>query len=471
MTRRLHIADCGLRICLSAAFCLLLSAFSSAAERADLIVAGGTVVTMDSVRRMIPNGAVAIAGGRIVAVGPRAEVEARYTSRRRLDATGHAVLPGLINTHTHAAMSLFRGLADDLRLQEWLEKYIFPAEARNVTADFVRLGTRLAALEMIRSGTTTYTDMYYFEDVVAEATREAGLRGVLGETILGFPAPDNKTVDSALAYTEKFLERWRNDALVVPAVAPHSAYTCSEETLKRSRDLAARYKAPLLIHVSETEPEVQQVREKRGQSPVAYLDRLGLLKPRTLAAHCVWVSGDDIALLQRNGTGVAHNPSSSMKLASGIAPVEKMLAAGIAVGLGTDGVAGSNNDVNMFEEMDLAAKLAKVSSGDPRALPAERVLEMATILGARALGMEQQIGSLEAGKRADLITIRLRNAHSVPLYNLYSHLVYALKASDVEDMIVEGKILMRARRVLTLNEQQILAEAERRADHIRRSLP
>ncbi len=477
MSRPLRIADGRLRIAcphsfLAAACCLLLSTFCAAfaAERADLLVVGGTVLTMDGARRVVPDGAVAIAGGRILAVGPRAELSARYAARQRLDASGHAVLPGLINTHTHAAMSLFRGLADDLRLQEWLEKYIFPAEARNVTADFVRWGTRLAALEMIRSGATTYTDMYYFEHVVAEATREAGLRGVLGETILDFPAPDNKTVAEALAYTEKFLERWRNDALVIPAVAPHSAYTCSEETLKRSRELATRYGAPLLIHLSETQAENKQMREKHGMSPTGYLDRLGLLKPRTLAAHAIWLSDEDVAALKQNGTGVAHCPSSNMKLASGIAPVEKLLAAGIAVGLGTDGVAGSNNDLNMFEEMDLAAKLAKVASGDPRALGAERVLEMATILGARALGLEKQIGSLEAGKRADLITVRLRNPHSVPLYNLQSQLVYALKASDVEHVVVEGRILMRNRRLLTLNEPEILAEAERRAGQVRRSL-
>ncbi len=456
---------------LPSAWCALLGALCSpAAERVDLLVSGGTVVTMDSARRLIPDGAVAITSGRIVAVGARAEMAPRYRARERIDATGHAVMPGLINTHTHAAMSLFRGLADDLRLEEWLQKYIFPAEARNVTADFVRWGTRLAALEMIRSGTTTYTDMYYFEEVVAEATKEAGLRGVLGETILDFPAPDNKTVRDALAYTEKFLERWRNDPQVVAAVAPHSAYTCSEQTLKATRDLAARFHAPLLIHLSETEAENRQVLEKQQQSPTAYLDRLGLLGPRTLAAHAVWVSDQDIALLRRNGTGVAHNPSSNMKLASGIAPVEKLLAAGIAVGLGTDGVAGSNNDLNMFEEMDLAAKLAKVSSGNPRALPAERALEMATILGARALGLEQQIGSLEPGKRADLITVRLRNAHSVPMYNLQSHLVYALKASDVQDVVVGGRILMRRRRVLTLDEPSILAAAERFAEQVRRSL-
>lgn len=437
---------------------------------ADLLITGGAVVTMNSQRRIISDGAVAVTGERIVAVGPRAEIERHHKARRRIDASGHAVLPGLINTHTHAAMSLFRGIADDLRLEEWLEKYIFPAEARNVTSDFVRWGTRLAALEMIRSGTTTYTDMYYFEDVVAEATREAGMRGVLGETILDFPAPDNKTVDSALEYTQKFLERWRNDSLITPAVAPHSAYLCSADTLTRARDLAARYDAPVLIHVSETSAENKQVREKQKLSPTAYLDRVGLLGPRTLAAHAVWLSDVDIQILSRTRTGVAHCPSSNMKLASGVAPVLKLLAAGIPVGLGTDGVAGSNNDVSMFEEMDLAAKLQKVTTGDPRALPAAQVLEMATILGARAIGLEKEIGSIEPGKRADLITVRLGQPHTVPLYDVVSQLVYAAKASDVENVIVNGRLVMRGRRVLTLNEGDVLAAAERYAARVRQSI-
>jgi 5-methylthioadenosine/S-adenosylhomocysteine deaminase len=470
-------------LCTPIAAMLILSACGSASTRtagasarqpADLLVLGGTVVTMDAERRVIPDGAVAIAGGRIAAVGGRADVQARFRARQTIDAAGHAVLPGLVNTHTHAAMSLFRGIADDLRLKEWLENYIFPAEARNVDPDFVRWGTRLAALEMIRTGTTTFADMYYFEDVVAEATEEAGLRGVLGQAVLDFPAPDHKTPADALAYTERFLQRWRNHPTIVAAVAPHSAYTASAETLRQAAELARRFDAPLLIHVGETSVEADQIRAKQQDraiaSPVAFLDALGLLGPRTLAAHSVWVSDADIATLRRTGTGVAHNPSSNMKLASGVAPVARMLKAGLAVGLGTDGVAGSNNDLCMFEEMDLASKLAKVTSGDPRALPAAQVLEMATIMGARALAMEQQIGSIEPGKRADLITVRLRNAHSVPMYDVTSQLVYALKGSDVQDVVVEGRLLMRSRRVLTLNEEEIFRHAERLATQVRRSL-
>lgn len=447
---------------------ILLSALTlCAADKADLIVTGGTIVTMDANRRVIQNGAIAIKNGRIAAVGTAAEIKAGYTSTSIIAANGHIVLPGLINTHTHAAMSLFRGIADDLKLQEWLEKHIFPAEAKNVTADFVRWGTRLAALEMIRGGTTTYADMYYFEDVVAEATKEAGMRGVLGETIIDFPVPDAKSPAIGLAQAEKFLIRWKNDPLITAAVAPHSAYTCSRETLKSAHDLAVKYGAPYLIHLSETEKENQDMQAKEKMSPTAYLDSLGVLGPRTLAAHCVWVSQDDIARLNRAHAGVAHNPSSNMKLSSGAAPVVEMLAAGVAVGLGTDGVAGSNNDVDMFEEMDLAAKLSKLITRDPRSLPAQTTLEMATINGARAIGMERETGSLEAGKRADLITVRLDAPHAVPLYNVYSQIAYALKSSDVDDVLIEGRIVMRQRRVLTLNEEVVKQQARQLADRVR----
>jgi 5-methylthioadenosine/S-adenosylhomocysteine deaminase len=451
---------------------LCVSAFKLHAgkpEKADLIVTGGTILTMDAAHHVIENGAIAVKAGRIIAIGTAAEIKGHYTATAILPANGHIVMPGLVNTHTHAAMSLFRGIADDLKLQEWLEKHIFPAEAKNVTAEFVRWGTRLAALEMIRGGTTTYADMYYFEDVVAEATKEAGMRGVLGETIIDFPVPDAKSPTIALQQAEKFLIRWKNDRLITPAVAPHSPYTCSRETLKAAHDLAVKYGAPYIIHLSETELENQNMQQKEKMSPVAWLDSIGVLGPRTLAAHCVWVSADDIARLARAHTGVAHNPSSNMKLSSGAAPVVEMLAAGIPVGLGTDGVAGSNNDVDMFEEMDLAAKLAKLITRDPRSLPAPTAVEMATINGARAMGMEREIGSLEVGKRADLITVRLDAPHAIPLYNVYSQVAYALKASDVEDVVIEGRPVMRHRRILTLNEEQIKLEARKYAERVRAS--
>jgi len=452
-------------------FLLFISAL--AAESADWIWTGRYVVTMDAQRRVIENGAIAIGGERgerILAAGPKAEIERRYQARQRLDRPDAILVPGLIDTHTHAAMSLFRGIADDLRLQEWLENYIFPAEARNVTPEFVRWGTRLGCLEMMLSGTTTYTDMYYFEDVVAEATKEAGMRGVLGETIIGFPSPDAKTPADALAFTDRFLTRFHGDPLIVPAVAPHAIYTNSDETLKACRALANRHDAPLVIHLSETRHENDECMAKRHATPTQALDALGVFNGRTIAAHAVWVDEADLAILKLRGVGIAHCPSSNMKLASGIAPVTRMLALDLAVGLGPDGPAGSNNDFNMFEEMDLAAKLQKVTTGDPRSLPAEAAVEMATIRGARALGMEQEIGSLESGKRADLISIRLDRPNAVPLYNVYSQMVYALKGSDVEDVMVNGQLLVKDAQPLTLNLAQIEAKAREYREQVQKSL-
>jgi 5-methylthioadenosine/S-adenosylhomocysteine deaminase len=449
-------------------FLLFISAL--AAESADWIWTGRYVVTMDPQRRVIENGALAIRGERILAAGPKSEIEQRYQARQRLDRPDAILAPGLIDTHTHAAMSLFRGIADDLRLQEWLEHYIFPAEARNVTPEFVRWGTRLGCLEMMLSGTTTYTDMYYFEDVVAEATKEAGMRGVLGETIIGFPSPDAKTPNDALAFTDRFLTRFHGDPLIVPAVAPHAIYTNSDETLQACRALANRHGAPLVIHLSETKHENDECLAKRKLTPTQALDALGVFNGRTVAAHAVWVDEADLAILKARGVGIAHCPSSNMKLASGIAPVTRMLALDLAVGLGPDGPAGSNNDFNMFEEMDLAAKLQKVATGDPRNLPAEAAVEMATIRGARALGLEKEIGSLESGKRADLISIRLDRPNAVPLYNVYSQLVYALKASDVQDVMVNGKLLVKDAQPLTLNAAQIESKAREYRDQVQKSL-
>jgi 5-methylthioadenosine/S-adenosylhomocysteine deaminase len=449
-------------------FLLFISALS--AESADWIWTGRYVVTMDPQRRVIENGAVAIGGERILAAGPRTEIERRYQARRRLDRPDAILAPGLIDTHTHAAMSLFRGIADDLRLQDWLEHYIFPAEARNVTPDFVRWGTRLGCLEMLLSGTTTYTDMYYFEDVVAEATKEAGMRGVLGETIIGFPSPDAKTPTDALDFTDRYLTRFHGDPLIVPAVAPHAIYTNSDETLQACRALANRHGAPLVIHLSETKHENDECLAKRHATPTQALDALGVFNGRTVAAHAVWVDEADLAILKSRGVGIAHCPSSNMKLASGIAPVTRMLALDLAVGLGPDGPAGSNNDFNMFEEMDLAAKLQKVATGDPRSLPAEAAVEMATIRGARALGMEKEIGSLESGKRADLISIRLDRPNAVPMYNVYSQIVYALKGSDVQDVMVNGRLLVKDAQALTLNAAQIEAKAREYREQVQKSL-
>lgn len=429
------------------------------AEPADWIWTARYVVTMDPARRIIENGAVAVRGERIVGVGSRAEIDRRFEAKQRLDRGEAIIAPGFVNTHAHAAMSLFRGLADDLPLQEWLEKYIFPAEAKNVNAEFVRWGTRLACLEMMLSGTTTYTDMYYFEDVVAEATKGAGIRGVLGETVIGFPVPDAKTPAAALALTEQYLERFKNDPLITPAVAPHAVYTNSDETLQACRRLANRYGVPLIIHLSETKRENDELRAKRGMSPTALLEKLGVLEGRTIAAHSVWVDEADMRILAARKTGIAHCPSSNTKLGSGVAPITKMLSFDLAVGLGTDGPAGSNNDFDMIEEADLAAKLQKVTGLNPQALPATTALEMLTIRGARALGLEDQIGSLAVGKRADLITMRLDRPNAAPLYGVVSQMIYALKGADVRDVMVNGNPIVRDGRSLTLDAEAILAKA------------
>ena len=443
-----------LRICSFFLFVLTLSA-----ESADWIWSARYVITEDAQHRVIENGAVAIRAGRIVGVGARAEIDARFQAAHRLDRPDAILAPGLIDTHTHAAMSLFRGIADDKKLQDWLTNYIFPAEAKNVTPDFVRWGTRLGCLEMLLGGTTTFTDMYYFEDVVAEVAKEAGMRGVLGETIIKFPVADNKTPADALQFTEKYLTRFRNDPLVVPAVAPHALYTNSDETLRAARALANKYNAPLIIHLSETKKENDDSLAERHMTPTKVLDTLGVLTGRTVAAHCVWVDEADMAILKARGVGIAHCPSSNMKLASGVAPVVRMLALDLPVGLGPDGPAGSNNDFNMFEEMDLAAKLQKVTTLNPEVLPASMALEMATIRGARALGMEKEIGSLETGKRADLIVVRLDRPNAVPMYDPISQMVYALKAEDVRDVMVNGKPVVSDGHISTLNEAQILQKA------------
>jgi 5-methylthioadenosine/S-adenosylhomocysteine deaminase len=321
----------------------------------DWIWSARYVVTMDAQRRIIENGAVAISGDHIVAAGPQAQIDRDYRAKQRLDRP-HAILtPGLINTHTHAAMSLFRGIADDLNLQDWLNKFIFPAEAKNVSREFVDWGTRLACIEMALSGTTTYTDMYYFEDTVAAATKQAGLRGILGETVIGFPVADYKTPQAALAGMGKFLDTYGNDPLIVPAVAPHAIYTNSDETLVAARKLADKYHKPLLIHLAETRTENEDALKKRGKTPTATLDSLGVLTGWTVAAHAVWLSDADMAILKARGTGLAHNPSSNMMLASGVAPVVRILKMGIPMGLGTDGVAGSNNDHILLDEIDLAS--------------------------------------------------------------------------------------------------------------------
>jgi 5-methylthioadenosine/S-adenosylhomocysteine deaminase len=444
----------------------IVGAAPQSRRRVSLVVYGGTVITMDAQRRVLSPGAVAIDGKTIAAVDTPQAIAARFAASEVIPAGGAVVLPGLVNTHGHAAMVMYRGLADDLALMEWLQKYIFPAEAKTVSPEFVRVGTRLAALEMLQSGTTLHTDMYYFEEEVAKATKEAGLRGVLGQTIIGFPVADAKTPAEGLARAERFMQAFKGDPLIVATVAPHSMYTVDADTLKATRDLAHAYGVPLLTHLAETSDEVRESLEQHKQSPAAYLESLGVWDTRAVAAHGVHLSDADLAILLRHRVALSHNPESNMKLASGAAPVTKALKAGLTVGLGTDGAA-SNNDLDMFEAMRQAAFLHKLREGDPTAAPAQTVLEMATIGGAAAVGMAGHLGSLEAGKLADVIVVSMRSARQTPMYNPVSHLVYVTRGDDVRTTIVNGRVVMRDRRVLTLNPAAVLADANRLAVKVR----
>jgi 5-methylthioadenosine/S-adenosylhomocysteine deaminase len=443
-----------------AGLCLPGAAQSVAKTQAvavDILITGGTVVTMDASRRVIENGAVAIKDGKIAAVGTAAEMK-NFRAKETINAAGKVVMPGLINTHTHAPMTLFRGLADDLDLNEWLTKYIFPAEAKNVNEGFVRAGTKLALAEMIRGGTTSFADMYYFEDAIADETYKAGVRGVLGETIIDFPVPDAKTPAEGMANAEKFIKKWQGNGLIIPALAPHAPYTVSTENLLAVRKLSDELNAPILIHVAETQKEVDDIKAAKGETPVEYLNKIGFLNDRVIAAHTVHITDNEIAILKRLGVGSAHCPQSNMKLASGVAPIVKMLAADVWVGLGTDGAA-SNNDLDMWEEMDAAAKLQKTFTGDPKAVTAYEALEMATIRGARALHIADKVGSIETGKFADVIVVDMDSLHQTPMFNVFSHLVYTTKAADVRSVVINGKIVMRDRRLMTLNESVIKKDA------------
>jgi len=454
-----------------ALFCFALPIHAQTAKSSvDLLVTGATIVTMDADRHVFDDGAIAIKGDSIIAIGSAADLSAHYDAAQKIDASGKLLIPGLINGHTHIPMVLLRGLVDDVVLDDWLRKYIFPAEAKNVTEDFVRWGSRLALAEMIRGGTTTFADMYYFEDAEAEETKAAGLRGFLGETWIDFPAPDNKSEAQMAAYTEKYLKKWQGDPLIHASVAPHSIYTCSEKTLKDSAALARKYHAPILIHVAEMRKEYVDSLAQHGTTPVQYLERIEFLGPDVLAAHCIWVDYTDMHILAERQVGCVHNPSSNMMLASGVAPVVDERAAGMRVGLGTDGPAGSNNDLDMMEEMDLASKLQKTYRVDPRALGAKGALEMATIEGARALHMEKEIGSLETGKKADFVILNLDVPNAVPMYDVYSQIVYALKASEVETVAVGGKLLLKDGKLLTVDEAAAMAKAKEYAKKVQASL-
>ena len=439
------------------------------ATEVSLIVANGIVITVDGTRRILNPGSVAINGTQIVAVDTPAAISARYRSANTIDATGKVVMPGLINTHTHAAMVMFRGLGNDLNLMDWLQKYIFPAEAKTVSPEFVRVGTRLALLEMIQSGTTTFADMYYFEEEVAKVTKAAGMRGVLGQTVIEFPVADAKTPADALARTEAFAKQFEHDELITPSIAPHSVYTLDAKTLTAVSQLAKRLMIPIQIHLAETQAEIGRSQERHQMRPVAILERLNFWAPTTIAAHGVWINDDEITLLKQREVGIAHNPESNMKLSSGTAPVMKYRQAGVSVGIGTDGAA-SNNDLDMFEAMRQAAFQQKLVTMDPTAITAAEALEMGTLGGARALGRGQRLGSLEVGKLADLIIVGMSKARQQPLYDPVAQIVYASRGDDVETTIVNGKVLMRDRKVLTMDEAAVLRDARAAADLVRKAV-
>ena len=429
------------------------------------MIRNGWVPTMAADDALIEKGAVAVSGDSIADVGPEDALDGRYQAKKTIDARGGIIMPGLVNAHTHAAMSLFRGLADDLPLMTWLQEHIFPAEAK-LTSEMVYQGTLLACAEMILSGTTTFCDMYLFEEAVARAAKRAGMRAVAGEVLYDFPSPNYGPIEEGLKYTEALIDRWRDDPLVTIAVEPHSAYLCSPELLVKAKAIADRNNAPMVIHLSESEHEVNEVRQKHGKTPVEHLAEIGFLCPNLIADHCVALTQKDMALLKDFDVKVAHNPESNMKLASGIAPVPDLIKYGITVGIGTDGCA-SNNNLDLFQEMDTVAKLHKVHSLDPTVMDARTVVKMATIYGAQVLGLEDLIGSLEPGKRADIIIIDTRRPHLTPMYNIYSHLVYAVSGNDVVTAVVNGQVLMEDRALTTLDVDAVIKDANRIARGLR----
>ena len=439
-------------------------------EPVDLLLVNGAVVTMETSGAVFFNGAVAVSGREIVAVGPSEQITARYAARETIDCTGCAILPGLINAHAHVPMSLLRGLVADQQLDVWLFGYMFPVESRFVDRDFVFTGTQLSCAEMIRGGITTFVDMYYFEEEVARAAAEAGMRAICGQTVMRLPTPDAPSFDEGLERARRFIEEWHGHERIVPTIAPHAPYTCTDAIYIEAAALCRRYGMPLVTHLSETAREVSESRAERGASPIAYAHRVGAFDVRCIAAHCVHATEDDITLMRERHVGVAPCPSSNLKLASGVAPIQRFIQAGLRTGLGTDGPA-SNDDQDMFEEIHLAALLPKGMSGDPTAVPARDALALATSSGARAVHLDHLIGTITPGKHADLIVIELGRLHSAPRYTyghdaIYTHLVYSAQAHDVRDTLVDGRVLMRNRKLLTVDERSVLGRAQQIADRI-----
>lgn len=429
----------------------------------DILLTNAHILTMDEQMNQFNPGAIAINGDSILAIGPEAEIKKEYAGKETVDCRGSLLMPGLINAHTHVPMTLLRGLADDLRLDVWLSGYMWPVEREFVSPEFVRLGTQIACAELIRSGVTTFNDMYFFEESVAKATAEAGMRAVCGQSVLKFPVADAASYEDSMAIARDYIQRWKGHPLIVPSIAPHAPYTCTPEILRAAAELAKEFDVPLHIHIAETSFEVENMRNENGMPVVPYVKKQGLFEAKVIAAHCVHIDTGEMRTLLHAGAGVSHNPSSNLKLASGFAPVVKMLETGLNVGIGTDGAA-SNNDLDMFEEVRLAAFIAKAVTNDPTSLPAATALTMATRLGAQALHIGHLTGSLTPGRRADLILIDANPMHSSPRFyrdanSAYAQIVYASKSTDVSDVMVNGKWLMRDRKMLTLNEEELLAQA------------
>ncbi|UCF57573.1 MAG: amidohydrolase [Deltaproteobacteria bacterium] len=432
-------------------------------EQFDILIKNGTILTMDAQNSVIKNGVLGINGDTISYIGT--DDKKKFQTKKIVDAKGGLILPGLINGHTHAAMSLFRGLADDLPLMEWLNNYIFPAESR-MDADFVFTGTLLACAEMIMSGTTTFCDMYLFEEEVARAAKQAGVRSLVGEVLYDFDSPNYGPIENGLRYTESLINKWQGDPLVSIAVEPHSLFTCSPDLLTATNDLASKYNVPLIIHLAESASEVDEVKKRYGKGPVEHLKAVGILGPHLIADHCVHLEEKDIKILAENGVKAIHNPESNMKLASGIAPVPDMLANHLTVGLGTDGCA-SNNNLDLFAEMDMAAKLHKINTMDTTVMDALTVMRMATVEGAKALGMGEITGSLEEGKKADVIILDTRKPHLTPMYNPVSHLVYAARGNDVSHSIINGRLVMEDRKLLTIDLYKIMEKAREKSRDVK----
>ncbi len=444
----------------------------SAPDRAavDLIVGGEWVVTMDPGSPVVEEGAIAIRGERIVAVGPADEIDAAYEARERLAGEGRVLMPGLVNTHGHAAMTILRGIADDRDLITWLQEYIFPAEVRFVDEEYVRIGTELACAEMIRGGTTTFVDMYYFPDAVAQVVEQCGMRALIAPTVIDRKSPDADNAEEGLAQARAFIGRWKGKhPRITPILGPHAVYSLSPEQLDSVAEAARELDVPMSIHLSESRFEIETMMAKHQQSPIAFLDDRGFFDSPVIGAHGVYPTNDDIGILAQRGVGIAHCPSSNMKISSGIAPIAALLEAGIHVGFGTDGAA-SNNDLDMFEEIRLGAFLQKVATMEPTALPALTVLEMATAGGARAIGLGDEIGTLRVGARADVIQLDLTDLHFAPIYDVISHLIYVADEQDVINVIVEGRVLMRNRELLTIDVERVKAQAQSLAQRINAEL-